>query len=198
MNVVHYLSERRCRTRREVRPALPKWAGATPRTFWAAEGRKSGVAPARFSVFSAVTFSFLALSISYSPKQLLAPQGEHEGEGEGGVCTPYSLHSFPVGSCSRGSKPAEHFSGEMYDGLSIACAELLADVVLSYSAKLPSAIEMFEALPSESDLGLITINQVNFGDGRVPADACRLRTSHTSFATGSITRRASIRSFPER
>src|SRR6266404_1427802 len=34
-------------------------AGATPRTFWAAESRKSGVAPARFGVFSTVTFSFL-------------------------------------------------------------------------------------------------------------------------------------------
>src|SRR6266851_1519433 len=35
-------------------------AGATPRTFWAAESRKSGVAPARFGVFSAVTFAFTA------------------------------------------------------------------------------------------------------------------------------------------
>src|SRR6202167_1183706 len=33
-------------------------AGATPRTFWAAESRKSGVAPARFDVFSTVTFAF--------------------------------------------------------------------------------------------------------------------------------------------
>src|ERR1700691_4501970 len=31
-------------------------AGATPRTFWAAESQKSGVAPARFGFFSAVTF----------------------------------------------------------------------------------------------------------------------------------------------
>src|SRR5450755_4129165 len=33
-------------------------AGATPRTFWAAESRKSGVAPARFDVFFTVTFAF--------------------------------------------------------------------------------------------------------------------------------------------
>jgi hypothetical protein len=33
-------------------------AGATPRTFWAAESRKSGVAPARFSVFSDAVFLF--------------------------------------------------------------------------------------------------------------------------------------------
>jgi len=31
-------------------------AGATPRTFWAAEGRKSGVAPARFGVLSTASF----------------------------------------------------------------------------------------------------------------------------------------------
>ena len=31
-------------------------AGATPRTFWAAESRKSGVAPARFGVFLARLF----------------------------------------------------------------------------------------------------------------------------------------------
>jgi hypothetical protein len=52
----------------------------------------------------------------------------------------------------------------VHDGLSMATAELLADVGLSYSANLPSAIEMFEALPYESGLGLITINQVSFGD----------------------------------
>src|SRR5258708_15695373 len=32
-------------------------AGATPRTFWAAESRKSGVAPARFGVFSTQTLA---------------------------------------------------------------------------------------------------------------------------------------------
>src|SRR6266446_1950610 len=32
--------------------------GSDPRTFWAAESRKSGVAPARFGVFSTVTFAF--------------------------------------------------------------------------------------------------------------------------------------------
>jgi hypothetical protein len=33
------------------------WAGATPRTFWAAESRKSGVAPARFCFSPTVTLS---------------------------------------------------------------------------------------------------------------------------------------------
>jgi hypothetical protein len=78
----------------------------------------------------------------------------------------YSLPSAPFSRWFplRGSTPAENFSGEVHDALSIATAELLADVGLSYSANLPSAIEMFAALPYESGLGLITINQVSFGD----------------------------------
>lgn len=39
-------------------------AGATPRTFWAAESRKSGVAPARFSSFFAGPFR-VPKSVSY-------------------------------------------------------------------------------------------------------------------------------------
>src|SRR5277367_3828504 len=72
-------------------------AGATPRTFWAAESRKSGVAPARFGVFSTVTFAGAAFCIRLSSKKLLAPQGEETGEDEGGVCSPYPLHTFPPG-----------------------------------------------------------------------------------------------------
>src|SRR5439155_11906758 len=46
-----------CHRGKNSRHDLPcRKAGATPRTFWAAESRKSGVAPARFSVFSTVTF----------------------------------------------------------------------------------------------------------------------------------------------
>jgi len=41
-----------------TRPACR--AGATPRTFWAAESRKSGVAPARFDVLSIAPFLFAA------------------------------------------------------------------------------------------------------------------------------------------
>src|ERR1700684_2166233 len=73
-------------------------AGATPRTFWAAESRKSGVAPARFGVFPTVTFACTALCIRLSAKKLLAPQGEETGEDEGGVCSPYLLHRFASGS----------------------------------------------------------------------------------------------------
>jgi hypothetical protein len=35
---------------------FPDWAGVTPRTFWAARSRKSGVAPAQFGECAAVTF----------------------------------------------------------------------------------------------------------------------------------------------
>src|SRR5712691_7309961 len=48
-----------CHRGKNVRHDLPcRRAGATPRTFWAAESRKSGVAPARFDLFSTVTFAF--------------------------------------------------------------------------------------------------------------------------------------------
>src|SRR6266446_1965704 len=50
-----------CHRGKNGRHDLPcRRAGATPRTFWAAESRKSGVAPARFGVFSTVTFAFTA------------------------------------------------------------------------------------------------------------------------------------------
>src|ERR1700723_4716744 len=50
-----------CHRGKNSRHDLPcRRAGATPRTFWAAESRKSGVAPARFSVFSTVTFACIA------------------------------------------------------------------------------------------------------------------------------------------
>src|SRR5207249_7079972 len=47
---------------------LCRRAGATPRTFWAAESRKSGVAPARFDFFSTVTFVFAA-SVFFRPRR---------------------------------------------------------------------------------------------------------------------------------
>src|SRR5260370_5517959 len=50
-----------CHRGKNSRHDLPcRRAGATPGTFWAAEGRKSGVAPARFGVFSTVTFVCIA------------------------------------------------------------------------------------------------------------------------------------------
>ena len=46
-----HLWARQCNCR-----VLLQRAGATPRTFWAAESRKSGVAPARFGSFPAAAF----------------------------------------------------------------------------------------------------------------------------------------------
>ena len=51
--------------------------GSDPTNFiWAAESRKSGVAPARFGVFSTVTFLFTVFRIRLSVKDFAAPQGE--------------------------------------------------------------------------------------------------------------------------
>ena len=58
----------------------------------------------------------------------------------------------------------------MHGGVAIAAAKLLADVGFGHSSDFPSAIEMFEALPGESGLGLITENQVGLGQRRVPAE----------------------------
>src|SRR5216684_2423078 len=58
----------------------------------------------------------------------------------------------------------------MRGGLAVATAKVLADVGFCYSSDFPSAIEMFEALPGESGLGLITENQVSLGQRRVPAE----------------------------
>ena len=52
------LPRHRLWTRQFNRCVLLKRAGATPRTLWAAESRKSGVAPARFGSFSDVAFGF--------------------------------------------------------------------------------------------------------------------------------------------
>src|SRR6266850_3108762 len=46
-----------CHRGKNDRHDLPcRRAGATPRTFWAGGSPKSGVAPARFDLFSTVTF----------------------------------------------------------------------------------------------------------------------------------------------
>ena len=74
--------------------------GSDPTNFWAAESRKSGVAPARFGVFSTVTLAFAAFSISRSFKRLLLPQAEELAEVESDGCSSYLLHFFLSGSCS--------------------------------------------------------------------------------------------------
>ena len=68
------------------------WAGATPRTFWAAESRKSGVAPAQSGVFFCVTFLILVSFISSFSRDLCASQAEEDAEGEAEVGNSYLLH----------------------------------------------------------------------------------------------------------
>jgi hypothetical protein len=93
LHVALDLSVRRCRTRREACPVLSNWAGATPRTFWAAESRKSGVAPARFRDFVNVTFPFTVFSISFAFRKLLPPQGEELEKIKSEGCIPYLLQA---------------------------------------------------------------------------------------------------------
>jgi len=69
-------------------------AGATPRTFWAAGGQKSGVAPARFSAFSTVTFPRIWGPYFFAAEQIAFTQGEETGEDEGAGSNSYLLHLF--------------------------------------------------------------------------------------------------------
>src|SRR6266436_4232275 len=68
------------------------WAGATPRTFWADESRKSGVAPAQSGVFFCVTFLIPVSFISSFSRDLCASQAEEDGEDEAEVGNSYLLH----------------------------------------------------------------------------------------------------------
>ena len=62
--------------------------------FWAAESRKSGVAPAQFGDFFCVTFLFLVSLIPSFPRDLCASRGEEDGEDEAEVRNSYLLHLF--------------------------------------------------------------------------------------------------------
>jgi hypothetical protein len=66
-------------------------AGATPRTFWATESRKSGVAPAQSGVFLCVTFLILVSFISSLSRDLCASQAEEDAEDEAEVRNSYLL-----------------------------------------------------------------------------------------------------------
>jgi len=59
--------------------------------FWAAESRKSGVAPAQFGDFFCVTFLFLVSVISPFSRDLRGSQGEEDGEDEAEVRNSYPL-----------------------------------------------------------------------------------------------------------
>ncbi len=68
-----------------------KGAGATPKTFWAALGRKSGVAPAQSGYFFCVIFFFLVSFISSFFLDLCAYQAEEDVEDEAEVGNSYLL-----------------------------------------------------------------------------------------------------------
>src|SRR5207249_10526685 len=57
-----------------------------------------------------------------------------------------------------------------HSGVTLATAKVQADIGLGHSADFPSAIEMFEALPSESGFSLIAENQISLGERGVSAE----------------------------
>src|ERR1700719_3312567 len=73
-------------------------AGATPNNFWAAGGRKSAVAPARFCDFFGAGFFFATgFFLGFSPiflnsGEILRPQSAETREDQGAECISYVLH----------------------------------------------------------------------------------------------------------
>jgi len=128
---------------------------ATPRTFWAAESRKSGVAPARFGVFSTVTLACAAFCIRLSSKKLLAPQGEETGEDEGGVCSPYLLHPFSSGSRSGTANRQSTSAAKCTVARRTLLRKSWRMFGFGSAADFPAAIEMFRSVARRSSLGLI-------------------------------------------
>src|SRR5271156_4273564 len=87
-----------CHRGKNGRHDLPcRRAGAIPRTFWAAESRKSGVAPASDRVLAALRF--LAVSVASACSfYLLSPcQGDPGGEICGETCLLGTFHGYVYG-----------------------------------------------------------------------------------------------------
>ncbi|MGB2669296.1 MAG: hypothetical protein WAO11_01135, partial [Candidatus Acidiferrum sp.] len=74
--------------------------------FWAAESRKSGVAPARFVVLSAASFLLAVFFVPLSDKDFAPLQGEESDKGKSAERHFYLLH--PVSRIRRRlRRPAE-------------------------------------------------------------------------------------------
>jgi len=76
---------------------LLKRAGATPGTFWAAESRKTGVAPARFGSFPSAAFENPAPDVPL-PQNLGRGKGEDLGVERCEGRNSYILHQLPTRS----------------------------------------------------------------------------------------------------
>ena len=68
----------------------------------------------------------------------------------------------------------EYFRLEMRDDRTASSAKLLTNVGLGHAACFPSAIQMLEAIPDKSSLGLIAENEIPVADGSVLAEVPRL------------------------
>ena len=135
-------------------------AGATPRTFWAAESRKSGVAPAQFSDFFCVTFLFLVSLISSFSRDLCGSQGEEDSEDEAEVRNSYLLHVLRPNShrAHRGKflvgleRPTVHFGHETVYKSGVAPAQ---------HGVLPASKLSILACATSYSLGICPIAKVN-------------------------------------
>src|SRR4029077_3973739 len=133
-------------------PKVPVRAGATPRTFWAAESRKSGVAPARSGVFFCVTFLILVSFISSFSRDLYASQAEEDGEDEAEVGNSYLLHLLRPKFSPRTRAPKEVSCcavlslGHLLDGQGDREGEGYGDLCLSCTRHPPVLQIATEAL----------------------------------------------------
>ena len=88
-------------------------AGATTGSFWAERPPKSGVAPARFGLFCAVTFAEVVVARGLRTNSVGRASGEEVGTDEGADRNSYVLHlshllPLPVSSRIRRRRRAKH------------------------------------------------------------------------------------------
>src|ERR1700677_1214378 len=96
-----------CHRGKNGRHDLPcRRAGATPRTFWAAESRKSGVAPARFDNFFQGDFQFVQFCISPLSKDFGSFEGEEVGNLKSAGRNSYLLHPEPS-PCAKAARTTQ-------------------------------------------------------------------------------------------
>src|SRR6266478_5379983 len=136
------------------------WAGATPKPFWAALGRKSGVAPAQSGVFFCVTFLILVSFISPCFRDLSASQGEEGCEDEAEVRNSYLLHPLCPNS-RRAPKETSCWAGATL-GINLAtepCAKVGSPPPAQHKV-LPASKLIVAPCATSCSLGTCSIGKV--------------------------------------
>ena len=77
------------------------------------------------------------------------------------------LHPFSAEFAVYYGDPSKDLHGKMHRVMEAISAELLTDVRLCHSRGLPSAIQVLESVSGEPSLGVISENQITFGQGGV-------------------------------